>query len=52
MADRIEVLAVGAGQVGLAVSHELTSEGVDHEGVVEDAAIVGRQIAARQARRL
>jgi putative flavoprotein involved in K+ transport len=30
MADRIEVVVVGAGQAGLAVSHELTSEGVDH----------------------
>jgi putative flavoprotein involved in K+ transport len=30
MTDRIEVVVVGAGQAGLAVSHELTNEGVDH----------------------
>jgi putative flavoprotein involved in K+ transport len=30
MTDRIETVVVGAGQAGLAVSHELTSAGVDH----------------------
>ena len=30
MTDRIEVVVVGAGQAGLAVSHELTHAGVDH----------------------
>jgi cation diffusion facilitator CzcD-associated flavoprotein CzcO len=30
MADRIEVVVVGAGQAGLAVSHELTEAGVEH----------------------
>jgi putative flavoprotein involved in K+ transport len=30
MTDRIEVVVVGAGQAGLAVSHELTQRGVDH----------------------
>jgi cation diffusion facilitator CzcD-associated flavoprotein CzcO len=30
MADRIDVVVVGAGQAGLAVSHELTREGVEH----------------------
>lgn len=30
MTDRIEVVVVGAGQAGLAVSHELTRAGVDH----------------------
>ena len=30
MADRIEVVVVGAGQAGLAVSHELTQAGVAH----------------------
>jgi putative flavoprotein involved in K+ transport len=30
MTDRIEVVVVGAGQAGLAVSHELTNEGVHH----------------------
>jgi putative flavoprotein involved in K+ transport len=30
MADRIEVVVVGAGQAGLAVSHELSEAGVDH----------------------
>src|SRR3954464_5530141 len=30
MTDRIEVVVVGAGQAGLAVSHELTQAGVEH----------------------
>jgi len=30
MTDRIQVVVVGAGQAGLAVSHELTHAGVEH----------------------
>ncbi|HEY6706456.1 MAG TPA: FAD-dependent monooxygenase, partial [Actinomycetota bacterium] len=28
--DRVEVAVVGAGQAGLAVSHELTMAGIEH----------------------
>jgi cation diffusion facilitator CzcD-associated flavoprotein CzcO len=40
MADRVDVVIVGAGQAGLAVSHELTLSGVEH--VVLERSRVGR----------
>ena len=30
MAERVEVVVIGAGQAGLAVSHELTAQGIEH----------------------
>jgi putative flavoprotein involved in K+ transport len=30
MAERVEVVVIGAGQAGLAVSHELTQRGIEH----------------------
>jgi putative flavoprotein involved in K+ transport len=30
MAERVEVVVIGAGQAGLAASHELTQRGIEH----------------------
>ena len=45
MAERIEVVVVGAGQAGLAVSHELTSAGVEH--VVLERSRIGQSWRGR-----
>src|SRR5215204_5691501 len=45
MTDRIEVVVVGAGQAGLAVSRELTQGGVDH--VVLERGRVGQSWRGR-----
>src|SRR6188472_2887892 len=39
MGEEIDVVVVGAGQAGLATSHELTARGVDH--VVLESAVPG-----------
>lgn len=45
-ADEIDVVIVGAGQAGLAMSHELSAVGIEHE-VLERADAVGSSWAAR-----
>jgi cation diffusion facilitator CzcD-associated flavoprotein CzcO len=53
MAEEIDVVVVGAGQAGLAVSHELTQAGIGHVVLERDRPVgaARRRARARRAHR-